>query len=137
MSIARPIAGYRGLIETCRARANELGISRLELDRLACLPDGYSSKLLGRDEGPKKPKRIWPIGMEAMLGVLGLKVLLIEDEAATAKTLARREPVDRTQQRFGNVCRLSPKLLPPQQLPSQSPPTLTVVSGKRRGGKYG
>jgi hypothetical protein len=83
-------------------------------------------------------KKIWPIAMEAMLGALGLKILVIEDDAATARTLAMRTPVDRTQQRFGNVCRISATLLPP---PSQlaSPPSLTVVSAKRpaRGSKYG
>jgi hypothetical protein len=51
---------------------------------------------------------MWPIGLEAMLGTLGLNVLLIDDEAATARTLALREPVDRAQQRFGNVQRASP-----------------------------
>ena len=71
-----------------------------------------------------------------MLGTLGLKILLIEDEAATARTLALRTPVDRANQRFGNVCRISAKLLPPPSKPA-SPPVLTVVSGKRRGSKYG
>jgi hypothetical protein len=46
-----------------------------------------------------------------MLGVLGLRVLLIEDDVATARTLALRTPVDRANQRFGNVCRISAKLL--------------------------
>jgi hypothetical protein len=43
---------------------------------------------------------MWPIGLEAMLGVLGLKILLIEDETATARTLALRTPVDRANQRI-------------------------------------
>jgi hypothetical protein len=38
-----------------------------------------------------------------MLGALGLKIVVIEDEAATARTLALRVPVDQAQQRFGNV----------------------------------
>jgi hypothetical protein len=125
---------YRTLIETCRQRAEELGISRLELDRLAGLPQGYSAKLLGKDGAGKKKKRIWPIGMESLLGALGLKALLIEDEAATKRTLAQREPVDRAQQRFGNVCRISAKLLPPPA----SPPLLRVVEKRApRGSKYG
>src|SRR5471032_2315139 len=33
--IARPVTGYKGLVETCRQRANELALSRLEIDRLA------------------------------------------------------------------------------------------------------
>jgi hypothetical protein len=34
---------------------------------------------------------------------LGLRILLIEDEAATARTLALRTPVQAQQQRFGNT----------------------------------
>jgi hypothetical protein len=111
------------------------------LDRLAGLPAGYSGKLLGNVENCAKArnkKRAWPIGLEAMLGALGLKIVMIEDEAATARTLALREPVDHRQQRFGNVCRLSAKLLAPPSQPA-SPPILTVVSAKRsaRRSKYG
>jgi hypothetical protein len=98
----------------------QLSLSRSEIDRIAGLPVGYSGKLLGSGR-LKDPKRMWPVSLEAMLGVLGLKILLIEDEAA---------PVDRAQQRFGNVSRLTPKLLPP--------PTLNIVSGgQKRPGKYG
>jgi hypothetical protein len=112
-NLGRMFTDYRTLIETCRQRAEQLGISRLELDRIAGLPQGYSAKLLGKDGAGKKKKRIWPIGMESMLGALGLKALLIEDEAATARTLALREPVDRANQRFGNICRIKATLLPP------------------------
>jgi hypothetical protein len=139
-NLGRVITDYRTLVETCRARADELAISRLEIDRLGGLPAGYAGKLLGKDGGApgRKNKKMWPIALESMLGVLGLKILLIEDEAATARTLALRTPVDRANQRFGNVCRISAKLLPP---PSQStsPPMLTIVGTKRpaRRGKYG
>jgi hypothetical protein len=121
-SVARPAAVaqvftcYSTLIDTCRARCDQLELSRAELDRLSGLPDGYSSKLLGRDGCGPRQKRAWPFSLEALLGALGLKVILIEDEAATAKTLARREkPVNRSQQRFGNISRISavPALPPP------------------------
>jgi hypothetical protein len=46
-----------------------------------------------------------------------------------------RTPVDRANQRFGNVCRISAKLLAKPSQPA-SPPILTVVSGKRSGSKY-
>jgi hypothetical protein len=95
----------------------------LEIDRIGGLPAGYAGKLLA----VKCKKRLGPISLETMLGVLGLKIVLIEDPAATAKTLALREPVDRANQRFGNVSRISARLLPP--------PSLRVVSGKRRAGK--
>jgi hypothetical protein len=140
-TLGRLFTDYRTLVETCRARADELEISRSEIDRLGGLPSGYAGKLLGRDgAGGRKHKKMWPIALESMLGVLGLKVILIEDEAATARTLALRTPVDCRQQRFGNVCRISATLLPPPS-PASPPPVsrahLRVVQGKRRGSKYG
>src|ERR1700687_2415820 len=106
-ALGQMFTDYRTLIQTCRARADELALSRLELDRLSGLPSGYSAKLLGKVENTKDKKRIWPVGLGAMLGTLGLRMLLIEDEAATARTLALRDhPVDRSQQRFGNVSRI-------------------------------
>ena len=142
-NLGRLIGDYRTLVEACRARADELAISRSEIDRLGGLPAGYAGKLLGKDavddvgfRRKKSSKKMWPVALESMLGVLGLKILLIEDDAATARTLALRTPVESHQQRFGNVCRISSKLLPPPSQPT-APPTLTLVSGKRRGSKYG
>jgi hypothetical protein len=140
-TLGRLFTDYRTLVETCRARADELELSRAEIDRLGGLPAGYSGKLLGKAAvndvsypRKKSSKKMWPVALEAMLGVLGLKILLIEDDAATARTLALRTPVDHTQQRFGNVCRVSATL--PKAL--TGPPTLTVVGGRqKRGGKYG
>jgi hypothetical protein len=143
-TLGRTITDYRTLVEACRARADELALSRLEIDRLGGLPAGYSGKLLGKDAvddvgfpRKKSSKKMWPVSLEAMLGVLGLKILLIEDDAATARTLALRVPVESHQQRFDNVCRISAKLLPPPS--PASAPRLTIVSAKRapRGSKYG
>lgn len=107
-AVGQSFTHYSTLIETCRSRCDELALSRAELDRLSGLPEGYSAKLLGRDGCGQRQKRAWPISLEALLGALGLKVILIIDEQATARTLARREkPVDRSQQRFGNVSRIS------------------------------
>jgi hypothetical protein len=142
MHIARPIVGYRGLVETCRQRADELAISRLEIDRLAGLPAGYSSKLLGRDDSEmRKQRRLWPSSLEAILGTLGLQIIIVEDHAATSRTLSRRIPVDQRQQRFDNKCNPSkPKVAVPlieQQPAAASRAHLRVVQGKRRGSKYG
>jgi hypothetical protein len=80
---------------------------------------------------------MWPIALDIHAWRAPAQILLIEAEAATARTLALREPVDRTNQRFGNVSRLSARLLPPPSLPA-SQPVLTVVSGKRATrSKYG
>ncbi|WP_213775434.1 hypothetical protein [Bradyrhizobium sp. dw_78] len=129
--LGRLINDYRGLVETCRARADELGISRLEIDRLGGLPVGYAGKILGRDAGEprRKNKKMWPYALEAMLGVLGLKILIIENDVATARTLALRTPVDRSNQRFGNASRLTPR---DHELAAP-----VADTAKRRGSKYG
>ena len=124
-------------MEICRARSDELGLSRAELDRIAGLPSGYAGKILSVGKR-KHPKRMGMISLEIVLVTLGLKLVLIEDEAATARTLALRTPVDRCNQRFGNVCRISAKLLEKPSQPT-SPPLLMVVPAKRpaRRSKYG
>jgi hypothetical protein len=135
--IARPVTGYKGLVETCRQRADELAISRLEIDRLAGLPSGYSAKLLGKEGGALKRKRMWPASLEAILGTLGLQIIIIEDCAATSRTLSRRVPVDQCNQRFDNKC--NSKTVPLLAAPAPaSRKHLRVVQGKqRRGSKYG
>jgi hypothetical protein len=145
MCIARPVTGYKGLIEACRQRANELSISRLEIDRLSGLPAGYAAKLLGKDGGAVKPKRMWPASLEAILGTLGLQIIVIEDHAATSRTLSLRVPVDHSNQRFENKCnsaKPAPKLAAPVAPVEEPPPTvlrarLRVIQSKRRGSKYG
>ena len=138
-NLGRLIGDYRTLIEICRSRCDELALSRSELDRISGLPCGYSGKILGKGGGApgKKNKKMWPVSLELMLGALGLRILLIEDEAATARTLALRAPVQSNQQRFDNISRLTPKLLAPTQL--AGPPSLTIVNGGRKRGvtKYG
>jgi hypothetical protein len=65
-TLGRVFSDYQTLVETCRARADELGISRLEIDRLGGLPTGYAGKLLGKDGGApgRKHKKMWPIALE-------------------------------------------------------------------------
>jgi hypothetical protein len=135
--LGRIVNDYDGLIEICRQRAEELAISREGIDDLSGLADGLAGKILGK----RQRKNIGPTSLGPMLQVLGLRLLIIEDEAATARTLAIRTPVQSNQQRFGNVCRISKTLLPPPSIPG--PPTppvsrahLRVVQSKRRG-KYG
>jgi hypothetical protein len=104
--LGRAFSDYRTLIETCRARADELDLSRAELDRVSGLCSGYASKILSLGAA-KDSKRLGPVSFELMLNTLGLKMVLIEDEVATARTLALRHPVDHSQQRFGNVSRIT------------------------------
>ena len=113
--LGRLISDYGTLLEAFRERAKELEISREGIDEIAGWADGYASKLLG-GAAAKRRKIIGPLSLGLMLGTLGLKMILIEDPEATARTLKRRAPVDRRQQRFGNVSRITnaPKLRPPE-----------------------
>jgi hypothetical protein len=135
-SIARPVAGYRGLVETCRQRANELSMSRAEIDRLAGLPAGYSGKLLGQEGSALKPKRMWPQSLELILETLGLAIIIIENPAAAARTITRRVPVTAAQQRFGNTSNSPKQLAPPSVAPAETHAHLRVIQPKRRGSKY-
>jgi hypothetical protein len=108
---------------------------------LAGLPAGYSAKLLGKDDAVPRKKRMWPASLEAILGTLGLQIIVIEDYAATSRTLSRRVPVDLAQQRFDNKCnstKPAPKLAAPvRELAPVSRAHPRVIQGKRRGSKYG
>lgn len=112
----------------------------MEIDRLAGLPAGYSGKLLGKEGGSRKEKRMWPTCLEVILGTLGLQIIIIEDYAATSRTLSLRLPVDHANQRFDNKCnsKQMPKLAAPvAELAPASHAHLRVFQGKRRGSKYG
>jgi hypothetical protein len=71
--LGRIITTYRSMIEVCRDRANELQISRLEIDRISGLPEGYSGKILGWEGDAPRKKRLWPVALKTMPATLGLK----------------------------------------------------------------
>ena len=82
VGIAREPAELRRLL---RDRAEQLNISRETIDDLACLPDGYSAKLLC--EPPVKeigPKSLWP-----MLDALGLAFIAVVDERRMIRVTKR------------------------------------------------
>jgi hypothetical protein len=144
VTIARPVQGYQGLVETFRARAAELELSRAEIDRLSGLPNGYAGRLLGSAAlapgANKQRRRMLPTALDLMLEVLGLKILFVVDEVAEARTLALRDPVDRANQRFDNKCNSKPqvpKIAAPANEPAPMVSHLRVVSTKRRVSKYG
>jgi hypothetical protein len=83
---------------------------------------------------------MWPASLEAILSTLGLQIIIIEDHAATSRTLSRRVPVDHANQRFNDKCNSNPvpQLAAPQKEPgAASRAHLRVVQGKRSGSKYG
>jgi hypothetical protein len=121
---------YESLIEVCRQRAAELAISREGIDVLSGCAPGLAGKILGH----RQVKKLGPTTLKPMLQVLGLKLLVIEDDRETSLTLSIREPVQASQQRFGvdGRARYAQKKLPPPE------PVLTIVhSGRMRHSKYG
>jgi hypothetical protein len=87
-SVGRLIATYDEVIDIFRARADELELSRLEIDRLTGLADAHTSHLLAR----KFTQVFGPVSLPLMLDVLGLRLLVVEDPELTARTLKRRTP---------------------------------------------
>jgi hypothetical protein len=123
--LGRVINDYESLIEICRQRADELALSREGIDGLAQVAPGLAGKILGH----RQIKKLGPTTLKPILQVLGLKLLVIEDDREASLTLSIREPVQSSQQRMNNTARLTPKLLPP--------PGPTIVHDRaRRGGKY-
>ena len=69
---------YGDFMKALRARANELQISRDALDEVSGLGARYVSKLLA----PNPPRRLGIKTMSALLGALGVKLVLQEDPDA-------------------------------------------------------
>jgi hypothetical protein len=84
----RLIRDYGEIVDACRDMAEKLNISRAEIDRLCGFPDGHTGHMLSKNCS----KLIGPLFLLCLLEVLGLRLLVVEDAALTAKTLARRIP---------------------------------------------
>lgn len=87
---------YDELQAIMRARADALGISRETIDEIAGVPRGYAAKTLA--EVPMR--KLGPDTLGPMLGALGLKLVVAEDAAATAKYAARASGRNQSQVRF-------------------------------------
>lgn len=105
-AVARLIADYNEYVTAIRERVDELGISRLELDRHAGLASGHSGKLLGA----RRVKKFGFVSLGLVLGAVGCKLILVEDAVQTARILACRE---RRQENM--VRQASTAALPPQE----------------------
>lgn len=84
------VRSYRQLMSVFRARSDELEITRQTVDAAAGLPPGYSGKLLA----PIPIKNVGINSLGALLGVLGLALIVVEDSdaALTFKTkLVKRQ----------------------------------------------
>jgi hypothetical protein len=94
--VGRMIATYHDFIAVCRDRADELEISRLELDRITGLADAHSSMLLTKSY----MKVFGPVSLPLMLHALGLRLLVVEDPKLTSRTLKLRTPRSTTHVRY-------------------------------------
>ncbi len=79
------VRSYDDLHAALRARADALKVTRLGMDEVAGLPMGYCGTLLA----PDKVKIVGKHSMGAILGVLGLMLLVIEDPEAMRRFTAR------------------------------------------------
>lgn len=85
MTPQRPIRSMPELIAALRDRAHELQLTHQTIDSVAGLQDGYTSKLLA----PTPIKNLGPVSFEAMLGALGLAVVVVEDPEQVARVQNR------------------------------------------------
>jgi hypothetical protein len=92
------LAEVRNLSELHRAlreRSEALNLSRNGLDALAGLETGYSAKVLAQN-----PARcLGPVSLPALLGALGLKLLVVIDEQAMARLQYRLSGFQRKRSR--------------------------------------
>ena len=142
--LGRIVSDYDGLVKICQQRAAELEISRSGIDYISGLTTGHAGKILGS----KQKKKMGPVSLGLMLETLGLKLLIIEDEAATARTLALRKPVQISNQRLGNRSNSKPLCIESAEpvkiaAPKNEPPApasrvhLRVIQSKPKGRVYG
>jgi hypothetical protein len=80
--------GRRSSRRQAGARADELELSRLEIDHLSGLAPAHTSHLISK----KFTQIFGPVSLPLMLDTLGLRLLVVEDPELTARTLKRRTP---------------------------------------------
>jgi len=100
-----PIRSMDELIAALRARLVELQLTHSTVDGIAGLQDGYTSKLLA----PKPIKNLGPISFQALLGALGVAVVVVEDPEQVKRVEGRWTKRERPLR--------TPKLLPPLSTP--------------------
>jgi hypothetical protein len=78
------------------ARADELRVTRETLDAVSGLQSGYSAKLLA----PFPSKKLNRVSLGAMLGTLGLMLIVVEDVEAFQRVKSRLMPAHGAQRTF-------------------------------------
>jgi hypothetical protein len=84
------VMDYAGLIGALRQRCDELNLTFDVLDEIAGFTDRYAAKLLAPTARPVR--RLGHMSMGALLGALGVRIVLVEDREALAKVRARYRP---------------------------------------------
>jgi hypothetical protein len=76
---------YLELIDVFRLRADQLHLAGELIDEVAGLPARYCSKLFGR----RQIRRVGMISLGPLLGALGIKLVIVEDQEALARVRNR------------------------------------------------
>jgi hypothetical protein len=91
----RLIRDLDDLVEAIRARRDELNISHETIDHLAGLQSGYAGKLLA----PVPIRRLGPMSLAAVLGALGVGLIMVEDVEAVERVRGRWKKRRRVQRK--------------------------------------
>jgi hypothetical protein len=83
------VSNYCDLIVALRARCEELRISREALDHISGLQSGYAGKLLAMPRPQTSMRVLGRTSFDLMLPALGLKLAVLEDEAAMRRLRKR------------------------------------------------
>lgn len=83
--MTQPIRSMPELIDALRSRAHELQITHETIDAVSGLQSGYTSKLFA----PVPIKNLGPISFSAILGALGLAVVVVEDPEQVERVKSR------------------------------------------------
>src|SRR6516165_3684058 len=86
--IVGEFADYTGMLDTLRARVEELQIQGERFEHFAGLPTGYLSKLIG----VRPVRRIGMTSLGPLFDALGIYCIVVENPAATARLKNRIRP---------------------------------------------
>jgi hypothetical protein len=89
-------ASHDELISVLRERQIALGLSNETLDHIALLSAGHSDKLLG----PGRQRGLSQISLDALMGALGVKLIVAEDAEQAARMRPHWEGRDKRQVRM-------------------------------------
>jgi hypothetical protein len=112
------VTDYAGLMDALRARRDQLAVTHQTIDDVAGLPSGYTGKLFA----PHPMKCLGMISLGAILGTLGLKLAILEDDEALKRVKGRLVPRKKARAGEGR-----PK--PEPRKPRQQAPAPTAPSG--------